>query len=101
MYQGISHAESIISNVEKEREGGYLMSAIFSVSSSDKDELMQRVNDLIDEYAGMGITLQNTYGLQLRSLLECLPGSRRYVTEFIQDVDINAVTASFLEIDKN
>lgn len=95
VYQGISHAESIISNVEKEREGGYLMSAIFSVSSSDKDELMQRVNDLIDEYAGMGITLQNTYGLQLRSLLECLPGSRRYVTEFIQDVDINAVTASF------
>lgn len=95
VYQGISHAENIIANVEKEREGGYLMSAIFSVSSSDRDELMQRVNDLIDEYAGMGITLQNTYGLQLRSLLECLPGSRRYVTEFIQDVDINAVTASF------
>lgn len=39
--------------------------------------------------------VQNTRGLQLRSLLECMPGSRRYVKEFVKDCDINMMTSSF------
>lgn len=95
VYEGLALAEEVIGNVEKERDGSYLMSAIFAVSAPNLDLLSVRVKDLIEEYASIGFRLQNTYGLQLRSLMECLPGSKRYVTEFIQDVDVNAVTASF------
>lgn len=95
VYEGIVMADETIAEVEKSREASYLMSTIFIVSAATYEELDRRIKDLIETYAQIGIKLQNTYGLQLRSLLECLPGSRRYVTEFIQDVDINAVTASF------
>lgn len=95
VYDGIITAEETIAEVEKSREGDYLLSAIFVVSASSYEQLQINKEELIEEYASYGFTLQATYGLQLKSLLECLPGSRRYVTEFMQDVDINAITSSF------
>lgn len=96
VYDGIATAEETIAEEEKMREGSFLMSAIFVVSAASREQLDVNVTSLIEEYSSVGgIKLQNTYGLQLRSLMECLPGSRRYVTEFIQDVDINNVTSSF------
>ncbi|WP_238810575.1 MULTISPECIES: ATP-binding protein [Bacillus subtilis group] len=96
VYDGIATANQTIAEEEKQREGSFLMSAIFVVSASSREQLDVNVTSLIEEYSSVGgIQLQNTFGLQLRSLMECLPGSRRYVTEFIQDVDVNAVTSSF------
>ena len=93
--QGIRDAEEVIGEVEKSREGGFVLSGSFVVSASNFSELQTNRTNVINEYEKIGFKLQATYGLQLRSLLDCLPGSRRYVTEFLQDIDLNALTASF------
>ncbi|MDQ8094896.1 ATP-binding protein [Bacillus amyloliquefaciens] len=98
VYQGISIADETISEVEKSREPSYLMSAIFIVSASTEEQLNNNIREVIETYSSEGIKLQNTYGLQLKSLMECLPGSPRYITQFLQDIDVNGVTASYFGV---
>lgn len=98
VYEGIDHAEEVIADEERERSGSYLMSILFAVHAPDDETLHARIEEVSEAFEKIGIKTQNTYGLQLRSMMEALPGSRRYVTEFIQDCDVNVVASSFFGV---
>ncbi|HDL0548065.1 ATP-binding protein [Staphylococcus aureus] len=95
VYDGIDIADDLIANIEKNREASFLMSAIFVVTAETQKTLNSKVDELKEIMSNHQYIVQNTRGLQLRSLLECMPGSRRYVKEFVKDCDINMITSSF------
>lgn len=98
VHEGIQQSEKVLADEEKERAGSYLMSILFAVHAPDEQALNARLKKTQEAFEKIGIKTQNTYGLQLRSLMESLPGSRRYVTAFMQDCDVHVVAASFFGI---
>lgn len=98
VHEGLDTAEKTINSVEKSREGSFKLSGMLVVHADTLDELEFRRKELIATYqkAPHYIDLQATYGLQLKSLMESLPGSPTYIHQFIQDLDFNGLTASFI-----
>ncbi len=71
-------------------------SIVLCVSAKSKDELQLRIQLVKDLYSEMMIQVEVPYGDQWRGFNEFIPGSKRYITDYIHHLDPAAVAASML-----
>lgn len=71
-------------------------SIVLCVSARSRDELQLRIQLVKDLYSEMMIQVEIPYGDQWRAFNEFLPGSKRYITDYIHHLDPAAAAASML-----
>ncbi|OZU89034.1 hypothetical protein CIL03_08430 [Virgibacillus indicus] len=70
----------------------YNCSFVFKVSAKDKRTLKTRVDKLINELSRFGIAILSPYGEQLNLMIETLPGSKKYNTDYQMHVSPNVLS---------
>lgn len=78
-------------DLSKTKESMYKMSYIVRVSASDKEELQRRCDEVRDAYDDWDVKLVRPFGDMLGLHSEFIPGSRRYINDYVQ-----YVTSDFL-----
>jgi hypothetical protein len=71
-------------------------SIVLCVSAKSKDELQLRIQLIKDLYSEMLIQIEIPYGDQWRGFNEFLPGSKRYITDYVHHMDPTAAAAGML-----
>ncbi|SFX41890.1 Archaeal DNA helicase HerA or a related bacterial ATPase, contains HAS-barrel and ATPase domains [Thermoactinomyces sp. DSM 45891] len=68
-------------------------SIVLCVSATTIEELHMRIQLIKDLYSDMMVQIEVPYGDQWRAFNEFLPGSKRYITDYIHHMDPTAVAA--------
>lgn len=78
-------------SLDQSKESMYKLSYVIRVSAQDLDELKRRCDEVKDFYDDLNVKLVRPFGDMLGLHSEFLPGSKRYVSDYIQ-----YVTSDFL-----
>jgi len=77
--------------LDQTKESMYKLSYVIRVSASNEDELKQRCNEVKDFYDDLNVKLVRPFGDMLGLHGEFIPGSKRYINDYVQ-----YVTSDFL-----
>lgn len=81
--EGRVESQELEAHLQKTRMPLILTSIVLCVSASNEDELKRRIDIISDTFDDMGIRVEQPYGDQWLLFNEFLPGSKRYVTDYI------------------
>jgi len=81
--EGRQEAHELEAHLQKSRMPLIKTSIIIAVSASDEDELKRRCDTVKDHYQDMMFQVEQPYGDQWLAFNEFLPGSKRYVKDYI------------------
>lgn len=81
--EGRQEAHELEAHLQKSRMPLIKTSIVIAVSASDEDELKRRCDTVKDHYQDMMFQVEQPYGDQWLAFNEFLPGSKRYVKDYI------------------
>lgn len=92
--EGRQEANELETALTKDKFPLLKTSAVICVSASTESELHRRIQLVRDLYADMNIQTEIPYGDQWRAFNEFIPGSRRYITDYVHNMEPATVAAS-------
>lgn len=81
--EGRQEAHELEAHLQKSRMPLIKTSIVIAVSAADEDELKRRCDTVKDHYQDMMFQVEQPYGDQWLAFNEFLPGSKRYVKDYI------------------
>ncbi|MGD7050771.1 hypothetical protein FZC83_21525 [Rossellomorea marisflavi] len=90
--EGRQEAHELEAHLQKSRMPLIKTSIIIAVSASDEDELKRRCDTVKDHYQDMMFQVEQPYGDQWLAFNEFLPGSKRYVKDYIHYMEPSTVS---------
>lgn len=89
--EALDSVNELETNLDQSKESMYKLSYVVRVSAPDLDELKRRCNEVKDFYDDLNVKLVRPFGDMLGLHNEFIPGSKRYINDYIQ-----YVTSDFL-----
>lgn len=89
--EALDSVNELETNLDQSKESMYKLSYVVRVSAPDLDELKRRCNEVKDFYDDLNVKLVRPFGDMFGLHNEFIPGSKRYMNDYIQ-----YVTSDFL-----
>lgn len=89
--EALDSVNELETNLDQSKESMYKLSYVVRVSAPDLDELKRRCNEVKDFYDDLSVKLVRPFGDMFGLHSEFIPGSKRYMNDYIQ-----YVTSDFL-----
>ncbi|AFU17995.1 putative ATP/GTP-binding protein (plasmid) [Bacillus thuringiensis MC28] len=93
VYEGVQEATELQALIQKTRMPLVKTSVSFCICAEDLDTMRRNTNSLISIYREMMIELVRPYGDQFLLFNEFIPGSRRYVNDYIHFMEPGVLAA--------
>ena len=99
--RGRQEAHELESELRKDKFPLMKASIVLCVSAANAETLNLRIHMVKDLYHDMMIQVELPYGDQWRGFNECIPGTKRYINDYIHYLDPTAIAASMIGVTKS